>query len=1777
MNSHLAACLEQWRKRLLDIGKRNPLVNCRLSPKAALVLEHPPVADLWQALFAGDELLFPWKRDLVGEDEQASDNPELLRLSLFGDDEGGVAQAGESRIPLEACLTSPRLDSNCLLTPLTDRALGSRLSRLSLNAKTALAEQGINVLFVAFGLVKWFESDDSDVPLLSPLLLVPVVLDRIGTTAPWKVSIYEEEVTANHCLRELFRRDLRIDLPLPDVERFLEEEFFRDRYLDTVRKEIQDQQRWEVLDKAVLGQFSFQKLAMYEDYGKNAADIVQHPHCQRIAGDEHAPPAERVNIPAPTEFDAKIHPSKLHTVLPCDASQLEAILATKDGASLVLDGPPGTGKSQTIANIIAESLADGKTVLFVSEKAAALEVVKRRLDRANLGDFVLDCHSHKASKKEVIEELGRCLGLNTERYNDRAADLDRLFHCRTLLNRYVTTLHQVRAGLETSAFDVHGRLSAVAPGPISRCRITNVREWTSTALASAADRLRALGDFREVIANYDNHAWRGCRVSHFSLSLEDEAQQRLAALAQALRQLSEPIQEVIRCGQLKADASLNDVTDCIASLHSLLAQPPLPATWFCDRSRQIVTLVNLVATESETYRKKVAAVKEFTESAVDEIDVFEAAASALDDQHGWLRYVRLASIGMTLRGKADALARIAREIDELAHSAESVSVAAQDVVGALAFPVSSLTYSSIPVLLDLAGLIGRCDVLRESWFDETKAADLREFSTRSLHRDENLKATRAQLERVFNAVAFEAEGREIAKDHCNFDSLWKRLWPGWRRLKRAAIPLFLAGNPKQSSVLLKQLASLKLYHDDCSAHENECRVYTNDLVADGKTFVWQATLDGLAAAEKLRSVLRRVPPSFVRLLCTPGAIHRGELASASDRLTEAFSQFGNKLASVRERFVCSHVNGAHYNTFTPAAFSEWLRGAAHGISEEADRLKNIVSLLKEDHDVEIRAIPARVAFLKSVHASRESTRLAARQLDGLIPASDKPENVDWNELVSAAGFLARLLHQHSENIPTDVVQVVTASEIRLRVADACRRASELLANAIDDDWKFLTDLFPTSQPIAHGIVLERLPLERLIEWLNTQTKSVQLLKDWLGFSDLRQQIESFGIGEVLAETLRQDFPVNRAESAFLARFYRLWLDAVYQSDPALRGFRVEEHERLVEEFRSLDKLAIESSIGRLRTKMLSDPERPHAEMLNAPPTSELGVLLREVNKRKRHLPLRQLFHKVPSLLLRIKPCLMMSPLAVSTYLESAQIRFDVVIFDEASQVLPWDAIGAVYRGKQLIVAGDQRQLPPTTFFDRMVDDDDEDESGDDLADFESVLDVLCSVGMPRRRLRWHYRSKREPLIAFSNRYFYDNELMTFPSPHDLDGSTAVSLRHVKDGRWRSKAGFNPNEAKEVAQAILDHFRRFPDKSLGVITLNQRQQLAVWDELTRLRQEWPEYDALFNESGEEPLFIKNLENVQGDERDRIILSIVYGPDEETGKLAHRFGPLNNKGGERRLNVAVTRAKEAVTIVSSIRADDIDLNKTNSAGARLLRAYLEYAEKGPGALARAVSEGDRDFESPFEEAVAEQLIERGLDVRRQVGCGGYRIDLAVVHPDMPGRYLLGIECDGAAYHRTATARDRDRIRQDILVNLGWRIIRIWSTDWVRDPSKQIDRILQAYRDALENRQVLPAARDQDDDDPHNERPIIRIRDVSSDVGACRYSNIDDVPDGELIRVVISLTVRFGATACDDLIKSAARELGFQRTGNRIQSRVGAIIERLLQQGRLRKEDPDRVTAS
>jgi very-short-patch-repair endonuclease len=577
------------------------------------------------------------------------------------------------------------------------------------------------------------------------------------------------------------------------------------------------------------------------------------------------------------------------------------------------------------------------------------------------------------------------------------------------------------------------------------------------------------------------------------------------------------------------------------------------------------------------------------------------------------------------------------------------------------------------------------------------------------------------------------------------------------------------------------------------------------------------------------------------------------------------------------------------------------------------------------------------------------------------------------------------------------------------------------------------------------------------------------LRDWCAWRRARRPVVEMGL-EPLARACEE----GRLEAAGLSRsfersFHEWWLEEKVRSERLLKDFFSPDHEERIEQFRRLDRellgLTREVVAARLSARV-------PVVTGEASGSSEVGILQRELKKQRRHIPVRQLLEKIPNLLPRLKPCLLMSPLSVAQYLDPAFHPADLVVFDEASQIPVWDAVGPISRGRQVIVVGDSRQLPPTMFFEKLEDEEDG-PAETETVELESILDECVAAGLPQLYLEWHYRSRHESLIAFSNYQYYQNRLLTFPSAVNRSPGLGVSLARVEGVYDRARSCTNLIEARTLSQEVVRRLRDPVERrrSLGIVTFSLAQQIVVENLLELERRRDPEIDLHFTPAVPEPVFVKNLENVQGDERDVILLSVAYGPDAR-GRVAMNFGPLNRDGGQRRLNVAITRAREEVVVFSSLTADQIDLKRTSALGVQHLKGFLDYAQRGPSALAEIVErKNGGGFESPFEKEVCAGLRSRGWKVDLQVGCSGYRIDVGVKDPRRDGAYLMGIECDGASYRSGRTARDRDRLRAEVLAQLGWNLRRVWSSDWWYHPEKTLDDLDRRLKQALEER--APAA--------------------------------------------------------------------------------------------------------
>lgn len=1390
--------IEAWRSRLLDVSLRNRLLHAYVqlpgqsaSIQAAVRLIAPPVDRLF-------DLLVCQRRRLPFVPHTPSD-AHLASLAWDG-------PATSDTIRLDKL--SEALPGAALMSDLAPDELEHKLYTMRLRARTTLAEQGVNTLFVALGFLEWCAPDTPEQLVLAPLLLLPVELQRTPLGAEYALRLIDDEMVLNPTLAYKLRQDYGLILPeLPeDTDELDIKQFFAD-----IEQIITGSAGWQVVPAATLGLFSFLKLLMYDELARAADTIATHPILTVLAG-EASPP----DLPDIAAHDSR-PPEQVYQVLDADASQQEAIAAARAGASFVLQGPPGTGKSQTIANIIAECLADGKRVLFVSEKMAALQVVSDRLRQCGLSEFCLDLHSHKTSKRAVLTALGAAL-----ESGDLPGNVDFPYHelsaIRTQLNGYAHALHTPHGSLRLTAQTVYTRLSSLQDAPACDAPLGDPAAYLPEQMGAIDVVLRQLDARRPLLQSLPANPWRGCTSTVGSFEERGRIRNQLRSLLGALKELLKTATLVAEMCELPPPDGLN-ATYTLAELVALLRAPAAHKIWLNEDTHKIQHLQFDIASARQRY----------------------AALRELEAQLGQ-RY-----------------------------------------------DVGSIIDTDTKVLsLDIDGLLIR----------------------------------------------------------------FTRRYRTWLRYVQ---PQF--------------------YRD---RHELQARLQPGMIIS------YAAALDDLRLIRELRTAYQRLEELVPSIATQSGALFAGRRTDWD--MLEAVCAWTLRMQTL------------------PLA----------------------------------QPLPAVVYTIVALDsAEREAFLAPAHKLEAAL-AQLEAELVAFGKLFPPPAGLADTF---ADLLPPDDRWPISS------VAADRSQPPENARGATDD-----------GQPLINTTLAASANLKSPAHLLDHMAD----LDAWWEFCALRRQAEPLAIAPYLDQLSNAVPAATQPWRSFHKRFCQLWLDTAEQTFPELRSFQRDSHEELIARFRQLDAGQLGAAQTRLRRRLAG--RRP-TSVQAAPAGSELAILRRELQKQRRHKPIRQLLGEIPTLLGQLKPCLLMSPLSVSQFLDPDRIQFDLVVFDEASQIRTEDAIGAIMRSQALVVVGDSKQLPPTSFFVASVDGDDNEADTDAPATFESILDACTAVGLPTRMLRWHYRSRHEGLIAFSNEHFYDGRLVTFPLA-TAASANGVTFEHVADGVYdRRGTRTNLVEARRVADLVCAHVRTTPARSLGVVAFSQAQQLAILREVEQ-RAADADLAVLFDEERAEPFFVKNLENVQGDERDVMFFSIGYGRDAR-GNLSLNFGPLNQQGGERRLNVAITRARDQVHVVTSLLPDDIDLWRTKQPGPRLLRAYLEYAQRGGPDTQRATSERPArrhtasaapppDFPR-LEDMLAQELVQRGLHIERQIGHSAFRIDIAIRDPRDPTRYLLGIECDGDDYRNTPTARDRERLREHVLVQFGWHIHRVWSAAWLQDAKAEMGRIL------------------------------------------------------------------------------------------------------------------------
>ena len=1445
----IAERIEVSRTELLDLSLRNPLVNYRLLRAKGV-----------EATDGDSDKVF---RDLV----------RGHKLVRFTDSE------------------SKSIAANNIATAETPEQLDRRLLKTYYDANTLIQEQGVNTLFVALGMVHWYESNSSDIERKAPLILVPVQLERADVNSKFGMRYSGEDLDANIAFIQKVQQDFGIKMPsLPADDESDAEDLDVGAYFAKVASSIEGMKRWSVDDASVvLGFFSFNKLLMYKDLDPESwtesGGLLERGIIRALfeTGFREAESEIGENAFLDDHLDAE----DVFHVVDADSSQAKAIHDVKSGRSMVIQGPPGTGKSQTITNIIAEGVAQGKKVLFVAEKMAALEVVKHRLDSIGLGDACLELHSNKTQKRAVIDDLKRTLELGEPRTDGIDDDFVALNQIRNRLNSYAIAVNTAVGETGVTPYDAYGeflRIAARDAGEdLPRLRIAEMSSWAPVDYQRKASVVSELQTVLGSMGSPSKHMFRGSQRQLITPTFVDDLRDTIAAALESNEALFEAGSKLGGALGLKIPKSSGDVSAMIAlSEH------------------------------------------------------FSGAPDA--------RGVKLSA--MRRKGRRQHMRDLLK-----CHKRSTQLHSEYDTV-----------------------------LKSEAW--KTDVAEMHGVLTTT---------GRSFLKRLFSSeyksVRSAVQGLCVTKPSGDVDQLITFV----------------------EAILEEQLQ-------------------------------WQEIEDLSPTAE---AVL--------------GPWWMGE-----DTDWQAVSRI-----------------------------VEW----ALALLEEADDGK----------------FPHKLAYAVS-------------------------DIIDDGKLKNLSQKTRSILEKHL----TDITTVESILEL-------------------DNPRQFRDDE-----------TLSSMALEKQRSLLRKWERGVNNIREVARFNLAASMAEEEDLSVVVDLARRWKGASNRLSVCFEKARYSAILSRAIEERASLAEFDTGIHQQRIDQFRQMDELSLEHNRARVTHVHWSDLPK-YGDM------GQVGILRREFAKRRRHLPLRQLMERAGNAVQAIKPVFMMSPLSVATYLKPGGIEFDLVVFDEASQVKPVDALGALIRGSQSVVVGDDRQLPPTDFF-SAVNQDDDDDSESMTADMESILSLFSAQGAPSRMLRWHYRSRHESLITVSNQEFYDNRLIVFPSPNSR--SEGVGLQyHWLDTQYAS--GVNREEARYVARAVMEHAREHPDMTLGVAAFSVRQRDAVQDELEILRRQNDEHESYFNAHPDEPFFVKNLENVQGDERDVIFISVGYGRQAD-GRVFQNFGPLNRDGGERRLNVLISRAKLRCDVFTNLHADDIRLTASSGHGVRAFKTFLSFAESGEIVDIPTVS--GREAGSPFQQEVADRLRSKGYEVHDEVSSSGFFVDIGIVDPDRPGRYILGIECDGAAYHSSRSARERDRLRELVLSGLGWGLHRIWSTDWFNDPERELSRAIRSIEEAVTSRRNgVAKAKDEGTAIISNlVKPVIQRAEVEQDGKALEIPSyrlveplvntgdygLGDAPIGNLTDAIIEVVETESPVHEDEIIRRITVGSGTRRAGQKIKENIQNAIAHVVKQGNIHR---------
>lgn len=1448
---------------------------------------------------------------------------------------------------------------------------------------------------------------------------------------------------------------------------------------------------WKVIRAARLAFFSSAKEAMYRDL-----DPAQWP-TSGLVGREWIQAAldgrDQDTTPSVTddEVTQALHIDPIPTVLETDGSQMRAIVRVLRGDPMVIQGPPGTGKSQTITNLIAATLAKGKSVLFVAEKMAALSVVRQRMEESGLGRYCLELHSAKATPRQVLDQVRQRLAHRSPPASSAAqsaADRQRLNQHRLALGDYGHSIHRKDNGLEETFHDLIWKRSQLidALEELVVDKDTAIEFLPPLAMKENSGYVE-LGDLIEALklagrcvsegVHLAAQPWHGTCPRELPTPYIEDAVKRILGTAQI--------------AALKWHAAESELP-----LHEQWNSPTADQWLDLAQKFQPGTAPELSEFISATLASDFAAITRYDEY-LDSLAQWRMPQSnearALSENRGIDDAAIEKALSSAKQIEGTLLSRLPHEtLDDVSHCGERISWLRDTLLNRIAtlsalahmihVPMNDDTYSAGCALAAFAVYLAQTPPSVSNCLDRAllHPSTLAQVS-RSRQHHQILEAEREALsaELRLDELMSASEWSELSLQLRQTSGGWFNWLPGTKGYKlRQQLKAYFLKRPKDDLIAIQTIDRAQKWRSEVASFAGAPDAQS--LL--GPAFVGMAT--DWASLEAAVTLLNLWSRQFGILSAQDFVLsHKDEVFQQAAVITSLAAQIGtytNEWMALAETLFCQ--DEATLRQLSTQMLSDDVCAQA----QIATALVNDLAGVNFPGTTETRAVPdlCNKAMELRRHASNilkltENHEFLGSWHEGLLATDDKriSDAIVWYKQILGAQRLPStikvwLLSAATNQRTTEVIRCVQNITRAIQAwRDAMMPLSDILA--------FHDYAAPMS---ANHLERSAVMVLRDVE---AALKAIPVLMNWYHLQESERQIDKVG-GKTLWEWCRKSrLGVDAIEKAAHLAFVNQIVERLIVRHPELKTYHRQKLEEHRDGFRSLDKQVLRSFQREVnRSIFRKQDEAPSGQRRGSTKDyTEMSMLNHEMSKQKGHVPVRRLLKQGGAALKFLMPCWMMGPLAVAQFLEPEKVEFDLLIIDEASQVRPEDALGSLARAKQIVIVGDSKQMPPTDVFQALGvqagDEEVEDEDGEMVAigspalSLTSILDTFDKQ-LPAETLRWHYRSQHQSLIAFSNETFYESTLIVPPSRWHGSDDLGIVRHYIEHGRLQART--NPAEASEVVRIMKEHVQREAPRNederetLGVVAMNAVQQDLISEKWEKACQEDMDLEMLFkdpvllalytiseskNGASKAGLFIRNLENVQGDERDVIIISTTYGKN-PSGEMHQRFGPVNKAGGWRRLNVLFTRARKRIHLVTSMMHNDVqpDRNQAES-GRNFLNKYLQYAETGH--LPDSGTAGYKATpDSGFEESVARCLIGLGYEFHYQVGVQGFFIDIGVIHPEHPGQYLFGIECDGAAYHSHPISRDRDRIRQEILENRGWKIFRIWSTDWYRNRKMEVERL-------------------------------------------------------------------------------------------------------------------------